>query len=87
LQLKDDVRQGAPREVITYIRPMLRFLSDRDKAAANFRKHGVTCDEAATAFGDLLSITISDPEHSLGEEPGGSEHGWTASSSWAYGTR
>ena len=24
--------------------------------------------EAATAFGDLLSLTIPDPEHSVGEE-------------------
>ena len=46
---------------------MLRFVWDRDKAAANLRKHGVTFDEAATAFGDALSITIPDPEHSLAE--------------------
>ncbi len=28
------------------------------------RKHGVSFDEASTAFGDPLSITIADPEHS-----------------------
>ena len=47
---------------------MLRFVWDRDKAAANLRKHGVAFHEAATAFGDPLSITIPDPEHSIGEE-------------------
>ncbi len=47
---------------------MLRFVWDRDKAAANLRKHGVDFHEAATAFGDPLSITIPDPEHSIGEE-------------------
>jgi uncharacterized DUF497 family protein len=47
---------------------MLRFLWDRDKAATNLRKHGVAFDEAATAFGDPLSITIPDPEHSVGEQ-------------------
>lgn len=47
---------------------MLRFVWDRDKAAANFRKHGVTFDEAATAFGDALSLSIPDREHSVDEE-------------------
>ena len=30
----------------------------------NLRKHGVSFAEAATAFGDPLSITIPDPDHS-----------------------
>jgi hypothetical protein len=30
--------------------------------------HGVSFDEAATAFGDPLSRTIPDPEHSEAEE-------------------
>ena len=47
---------------------MLQFIWDRDKAAANLRKHGVDFEEAATAFGDPLSITIPDPDHSVGEE-------------------
>ena len=47
---------------------MLRFVWDRAKAAANLRKHGVAFDEAATAFGDPLSITVPDPEHSVGEQ-------------------
>ncbi len=47
---------------------MLQFVWDRDKAAANLRKHGVDFEEAATAFGDPLSLTIRDPDHSVGEE-------------------
>ena len=46
----------------------LRFTWDQRKAAANARKHGVTFREASTAFADALSITIPDPEHSLGEQ-------------------
>jgi len=46
----------------------LRFSWDPNKAAANLRKHGVSFPEAATAFGDPLSITIPDPDHSSGEE-------------------
>ena len=47
---------------------MLRFVWDREKAAANLSKHGVAFDEAASAFGDPLSITVADPEHSIGEQ-------------------
>ena len=46
---------------------MLHFDWDPDKAEANESKHGVGFPEAATAFGDPLSITIADPEHSVGE--------------------
>ena len=47
---------------------MLTFEWDAKKAAANAEKHGVTFEEAATAFGDPLSITIDDPDHSEEEE-------------------
>ena len=46
----------------------LRFAWDARKAAANLRKHGVSFGEAATAFGDPLSITIADPDHSVAEQ-------------------
>ena len=46
---------------------MLHFDWDPEKADSNVKKHGVTFAEAATAFGDPLSITIPDPDHSLGE--------------------
>jgi hypothetical protein len=45
----------------------LTFEWDPDKADENERKHGVSCPEAATVFGDLLSVTIADPDHSVGE--------------------
>jgi uncharacterized protein len=46
----------------------LQFTWDPRKAAANLRKHGVGFPEAATAFADPLSLTIPDPDHSVGEE-------------------
>jgi uncharacterized protein len=46
---------------------MLDFEWDVAKANANFRKHGISFDEASTAFADPLSLTIPDPEHSEGE--------------------
>ncbi|MGH7613986.1 MAG: BrnT family toxin [Gemmatimonadales bacterium] len=45
-----------------------QFEWDADKAAANLPKHGVSFDEAVTAFGDPLSVLLPDPDHSLGEE-------------------
>jgi uncharacterized DUF497 family protein len=46
----------------------LIFEWDARKAAANRRAHRVSFAEAATVFGDPLSLTIADPEHSLIEE-------------------
>ena len=46
----------------------LAFEWDDSKARSNRRKHGVSFEEAATIFGDPLSLTIEDPEHSVGEE-------------------
>jgi uncharacterized DUF497 family protein len=46
----------------------LRFTWDPRKAAANKRKHGIDFAEAATAFGDPLSLTIPDPDHSEAED-------------------
>jgi uncharacterized protein len=45
----------------------LQFTWDPQKAGANLRKHGVGFPEAATAFADPLSLTIPDPDHSVGE--------------------
>jgi len=45
----------------------LGFSWDLRKAAGNERKHGVSFEEAITAFGDPLSITIPDPDHSVSE--------------------
>ena len=38
------------------------------KAKSNFAKHKVSFEEASTVFGDLLSRTFYDPEHSLEEQ-------------------
>jgi uncharacterized protein len=57
----------------------MRFEWDTEKAAENLRKHRVSFDEAATAFFDALSMTVSDPDHSVGERRfitmGASSHG------------
>ena len=46
----------------------MRFFWDPKKAASNSRKHGVSFEEASTAFGDYLSFTSADPDHSAGEQ-------------------
>jgi uncharacterized DUF497 family protein len=45
----------------------LTFEWDEEKAKSNLEKHQVSFEEAATAFGDTLSSTIPDPDHSEGE--------------------
>jgi uncharacterized DUF497 family protein len=45
----------------------MQFEWDRDKAAANLKKHSVSFDEAVTVFYDPLSATLDDPDHSVGE--------------------
>ncbi len=45
----------------------IRFEWKRAKARANERKHGLSFDEASTAFSDPLSLTIDDPDHSQDE--------------------
>jgi len=46
---------------------VLRFDWDPETTGSNEKKHGVRFAEAATAFGDPLSLTIPDPGHSVGE--------------------
>jgi uncharacterized DUF497 family protein len=45
----------------------LEFRWDRGKADANLEKHDVSFEEASTVFGDPLSITVPDPDHSEDE--------------------
>ena len=45
----------------------LNFEWDHDKAVQNLKKHGVSFEEAASVFGDPLSLTIPDPMHSRQE--------------------
>ena len=45
----------------------MNFEWDTRKADNNLRKHSVAFTEAATVFGDPLSETFPDPDHSIGE--------------------
>ena len=44
------------------------FEWDERKAAANLKKHGVSFDEAKSAFYDERARLIDDPDHSEGED-------------------
>ena len=45
----------------------MQFEWDPGKARRNLRKHGVSFDEAVTAFYDPLSATFDDHDYSIGE--------------------
>jgi uncharacterized DUF497 family protein len=47
---------------------MLLFEWDSNKARRNIETHGISFDEASTAFSDTLSLTIHDPLHSDEED-------------------
>ena len=47
---------------------MFKFEWDVQKAASNLQKHGVSFDEAVSAFGDTLALTFSDTDHTEVEE-------------------
>ena len=46
----------------------IRFEWDRRKAKSNEKKHGVSFDEATSAFYDDNGLVIDDPEHSSDED-------------------
>jgi uncharacterized DUF497 family protein len=46
----------------------MQFAWDQKKASNNLAKHGVSFEEAATVFGDPLSKTFPDPDHSMEEQ-------------------
>jgi uncharacterized DUF497 family protein len=46
----------------------LRFEWDGKKARSNFRKHGVSFDEASTLFSDPEELILPDPDHSEDEQ-------------------
>ena len=46
----------------------LIFEWNERKARANFRKHGISFEEAASVFGDPNAVTIYDVSHSTDEE-------------------
>lgn len=45
----------------------MKFEWDARKAALNLRTHGISFEEAASAFADWQSISVPDPDHSEGE--------------------
>ena len=46
----------------------MKFTWDTKKASSNVAKHGISFEEAATVFGDPLSDTFPDPDHSQDEQ-------------------
>lgn len=46
----------------------MEYRWDEAKAEVNLNKHGVSFAEAATVFNDPLSVTYSDPDHSVEED-------------------
>jgi len=46
----------------------MRFAWNEKKAASNLVKHGISFEEAVTVFGDPLSDTFPDLNHSLEEQ-------------------
>lgn len=46
----------------------MRFEWDKRKASRNLLKHNVSFEEAVSVFGDPLSETFPDPDHSQDEE-------------------
>lgn len=46
----------------------MRFEWDNTKADSNFKKHGVSFDEASSIFYDSYARVISDSEHSKDED-------------------
>ena len=47
---------------------MMDFDWDKEKAAANRIKHGISFEEAQTVFNDCDALRIYDPDHSEKEE-------------------
>jgi len=45
----------------------MNFEWDPKKSDANIKKHGISFHEASSIFGDPLSVTFNDPDHSIRE--------------------
>jgi len=58
-----DFLEDTPVSILRHV----EFEWDRRKAGTNEGKHGVDFEEAAEVFADVLSSTVADPDHSLGE--------------------
>jgi uncharacterized DUF497 family protein len=60
-------RQSVRRTHHASLSHTMKFEWDPDKAARNLKRHGISFAEATSAFGDPLSLTVDDPDHSVGE--------------------
>ncbi len=47
---------------------MVAFVWDEEKARANLRKHGVSFDEARSAFGDPFALEFADDRFDYSED-------------------
>jgi len=65
----------------------LKFEWDPRKARENIRNHGVSFEEALTAFSDWDHIVIRDSEHSLSEERWSCWAGRVRATFWSYRIR
>ncbi len=45
----------------------MKFEWDPTKELKNVKKHSIDFTEATTVFNDPLELTVSDPDHSVGE--------------------
>lgn len=45
----------------------MKFEWDKEKAESNLKKHGISFDEAVSAFDDLFNVDLFDPKHSEDE--------------------
>lgn len=45
----------------------MEFEWDPHKSDVNLKKHSISFHEASTVFGDPMSITFNEPDHSIGE--------------------
>jgi uncharacterized protein len=46
----------------------MKFVWDKEKAAANLKKHKVNFEEASTVFDDPLAVIFPDEDHSIEED-------------------
>jgi len=46
----------------------MEFEWDPKKAKSNLKKHGISFDEAASVFDDILAAVYEDPDHSADEK-------------------
>ncbi len=63
------LRQPVPALAAAAYTDSVVFKWDPKKAAANFKKHGIDLNEAATVLDDTLSTTFPDTDHSSLVEP------------------